>query len=410
MRYCYGTCQSVFDFGKRVRYVKDVRNTIAISVAPDAFNYGVRQNKLSDLVNGQDELLGEMTTGATQKSVGEIAAYFRDKVMPMLDPNKHKTMFLALQAIIRSDDSIEKDTIVDLVNDLTKEQFLAAKRFLPYKTFAGLFIFAVRLDNNKGCGPDVKMLNKEFYAQFQGQTEEISIEKETEHIDPNEITPLITDAQIAIAQARNDGFCPRCGKPLIFKDEDGIEINRSAHVEENGRVMTVCEDCKRAAEVNLSVLADAWLTQDDIDMGLELANLSVGNSPAKKDIITVLMAIDEFEPGENTGINDPHTIAEKIPNEKSLRRKVQNMISPSYQGIQDILNDLSGKNAVDTGQLGFKVGAMWRDMSTSKATQEQLFDALVKRINDKSGHRYKSACEMLICYYIQRCDVFAVPR
>ena len=53
---------------------------------------------------------------------------------------------------------------------------------------------------------------------------------------------------------------------------------------------------------------------------------------------------------------------------------------------------------------------MWRDMSTSKATQEQLFDALVKRINDKSGHRYKSACEMLICYYIQRCDVFAVPR
>ena len=30
MRYCYGTCQSVFDFGKRVRFVKDVRNTIAI--------------------------------------------------------------------------------------------------------------------------------------------------------------------------------------------------------------------------------------------------------------------------------------------------------------------------------------------------------------------------------------------
>ena len=410
MRFCYGTCEAVFDYGKQVRYVKDVRKTVAQSIAFDAFQYGDRQNKLSDLVNGQDELLTEMTDGAKTKSVEEIAAYFRDKVMTVLGANKYKIMLLALQWIIKSDDSIDGDTEVDLVNGLTKKQFLAAKRFLPYKTFAGLFIFAARRDGNKGCGPDVKQLNKEFYLNLQAETDGIIIDKESELITPNEITPLISDAQIAIAQAKNNGYCPRCGKPLVFPDEDGIEINRSAYVRDGDRVITVCEECKKAADVNLSVLADAWSTQDDVDMELLLANLSAGNTPAKQDIISVLMAIDEFEPGQDTGINDPHTIAEKIPREKSFRQKVQNLISPSYKGIQDILNELSGKNAADTVRLGFKVGAMWRDMTPAAATQEQYFDALVKRINDKSGRRYKSACELLICYYIQRCDVFAVPR
>lgn len=410
MKFCYGTCETVFDHGKQVRYVKDIRKIVAQSVAFEAFEYGNRQNKLSDLVNGQENLLKEMVDGAKIKPVDEIAAYFRDKVMQFLDPNKLKIIFLALQWIIKSDDTIDGDTVVDLVNDLTKKEFLAVKRFLPYKTFAGLFIFSVRQDNNKGCGDDVKQLSKEFFTQFQTQAADIIVEKEEEYIAPNEITPLITEAQIAMAQARNDGFCPRCGKPLVFKDEDDIEINRSAYVTFNGRVMTVCEDCKKAAAVDMAVMTDAWSAQDDVDTQLQLADVSAGSFPKRKDIISVLKAIDEFEPGEDTGINDPHTIAEKIPSEKGLRKKVQGLISPSYGGIQRILNDLSGENAIDTAQIGNKVGAMWQSMRGVPATQEQVFDALVKGINDKSGHRFKSACEMLICYYIQRCDVFAVPQ
>lgn len=410
MVFCYGTCEAVFDYGKQVRKVHVVRRVIAQSVANDAFDYGERQNKLSDLAHGRDNLLDEMVDGAKTKPVEEITAHFRDKVMSTLDPNKFKTMFLALQWIIESDDSIDDDTVVDVVNGLTKKQFLTSKRFLPYKTFAGLFIFSVKRDNNKGCGDDVKLLKKDFFAQFQTQTSGITVEKEVEHIDPNEITPLITEAQIAIAQARNDGFCPRCGKPLVFKDEDDIEINRSAHILHNGRVMTVCEDCKKAATVDMTVMTDAWSTQDDVNMQLQLADLSAANIPKRRDIISVLKAIDEFEPGEDTGIHDPHTIAEKIPSERGLRKKVQGLISPTYGGIQKILNDLSGGNAIDTAQIGNKVGAMWQAMRTVPASQEQIFDALVKGINDKSGRRFKSACEMLICYYIQRCDVFAVPK
>lgn len=410
MLFCYGTCEAVFDYGKQVRKVHVVRRVIAQSVAIDAFDYGERQNKLSDLAHGRDNLLDEMVDGAKTKPVEEIAAHFRDKVLQVLDPNKFKTMFLALQWIIESDDSIDGDTVVDLVNGLTKKEFLAAKRFLPYKTFAGLFIFSVKQDNNKGCGDDVNQLSKDFFGQFQAQAADITVEKEEEYIDPNEITPLITKAQIAIAQARNNGFCPRCGKPLVIKDEDDIEINRSAFITHNGRVMTVCEDCKKAADVDITVMTDAWATQDDVEIQLQLADVSASNIPKRRDIISVLEAIDEFEPDEDTGSYDPHTIAEKIPSERGLRKKVQGMISPSYSGIQRILNDLSGENAIDTAQIGNKVGAMWRAMSTVPATQEQIFDALVNGINGKSGNRFKSACEMLICYYIQRCDVFAVPQ
>lgn len=146
----------------------------------------------------------------------------------------------------------------------------------------------------------------------------ITVDKEEEYIDPNEITPLITEAQMAIAQARNNGFCPRCGKPLVIKDEDGIEINRSAYIEHNGRVMTVCEECKKAADVDMTVMTDAWTTQDDVEIQLQLADVSASIIPKRRDIISVLEAIDEFEPGEDTGIHDPHTIAEKNPTEKGF--------------------------------------------------------------------------------------------
>ena len=191
MKFCYGTCETVFDHGKQVRYVKDIRKIVAQSVAFEAFEYGNRQNKLSDLVNGQENLLKEMVDGAKIKPVDEIAAYFRDKVMQFLDPNKFKIIFLALQWIIKSDDTIDGDTVVDLVNGLTKKEFLAAKRFLPYKTFAGLFIFSVRQDNNKGCGDDVKQLSKEFFTQFQTQAADITVEKEEKYIAPNEITTYL---------------------------------------------------------------------------------------------------------------------------------------------------------------------------------------------------------------------------
>ena len=81
MIFCYGTCEAVFDYGKQVRYVKDIRKIVVQSVAFEAFEYGDRQNKLSDLVNGQENLLKEMVDGAKIKPVDEIAASVRDNVM-----------------------------------------------------------------------------------------------------------------------------------------------------------------------------------------------------------------------------------------------------------------------------------------------------------------------------------------
>lgn len=37
MKFCYGTCETVFDHGKQVRYVKDIRKIVAQSVAFEAF-------------------------------------------------------------------------------------------------------------------------------------------------------------------------------------------------------------------------------------------------------------------------------------------------------------------------------------------------------------------------------------
>ena len=68
------------------------------------------------------------------------------------------------------------------------------------------------------------------------------------------------------------------------------------------------------------------------------------------------------------------------------------------------------ENKINKDRLGDKINGMWKAMSYSAVSQRQLFDALVAGLDEKSGHRYQSACQSLVAYYVQRCDVFAPPK
>ena len=140
MKYCYGTFQAVMDMIKRLTEVWKLRDLIAHPLDPEYF-IGDRseQNKLSDLARGENDLPGIMVENAWNKDPNGIAVYFRDKVLNCLRSEMFQLAILVLKDIIKKD-SIDADEIVEVVSGMTKREFLDCKAFMPYKTFAGLFM------------------------------------------------------------------------------------------------------------------------------------------------------------------------------------------------------------------------------------------------------------------------------
>lgn len=411
MRFCYGTYEAIIDYGKRVSYVWKIRSLVARSVAPLAFDaLSNRQNKLSDLAHGRDELLSEMVNTACETDPSAIASYFRDNVLSSLDEDKFKTMILALQDIVAKDDDIEPDTVVDIVNGLTKEQFIATKSFVFYRTLAGLFIYAVRRNNNRGCGDDVSLIDADYFRQFKAYTQSISLVEEDDSINQSQVSDLLSDIDVALARTQNRGVCPECTRPFIRTNEDGVMVDMIDYIiKPQHNPIPICVECKRKLTNGSSERIDELSTvQDILQNESRLIDISSSETPLRKDIIATLEVINDMDVDEATCLRDnPKRISEKIPKDKRLCSKIIQLVTPTYEGVQNILNDLSGQNRIDKERLGRQIKRMWENTQELSASQSSVFNTLVTNINAKSGYRYHEACEILISYYVQRCDVFA---
>ena len=410
MLYCYSVFQSILD-AKRAGKKGVLRNTVIRSVAPKAFGErNIRDQELSDMALGRANLVGDITAGAHASDRTSLPEYFRTKVTPLLKGTEHKHIILALQKVIRDDIGIDDDVVVELCSRRTKKDFLKCTRFSLPDTLAGLFLFAVERNNNIDTNQYVKEIDAAFFDLLKDQLPMIQIVEADEKIDENELQSLISDTKFSIARAKNNRFCPKCGKPIVYINEDGIEVDETDFVFDNGLPVVVCKPCKVALDTSPNLLPDVIATQRRVDIEADLVAVSAGNIPTRNDIIAVLEALDDMDENESTRLSGPASIREKIPDDKGLQKKILNLATPSYTGVMKILNDLSGQNAVNKDRIGEKIHRMWEDMEEQSASQSQIFDALVHVINEKSGRTHKSACETLIAYYIQRCDVFAVSR
>lgn len=415
MKFCYGTFQAVMDVIKRLTEVWKLRDLIAHPLDPEYFiGDRAEQNKLSDLARGESDLPGIMVENACNKDPREIAKYFRDKVLNCLRSEMFQLAILVLKDIIERD-SIGDDEVVEVVSGMTKRDFLDCKAFVPYRTFAGLFIFAVRRNNNAGCKPDVDAIKrKDYFYSFLDKKAEITIIKEDDDsVTASHIAGLLTEMDASLLRSQSGRLCPVCNLPYQRKDAEGEQQDYFDYIRDDARGIhvAVCRTCKPSIQGKPDRIAEYALIQKRKQESFKLIDIASPNSPVKNDLMRVLAEISQMdEPESGSSVLDPKTIEEKISTEKMLCRKVKSLIIPAYREVDLVLNRLSGSNAINKDRLRMKIRHMWESMQWTNQSRSQEFNALVETLDNRSGHQYHEACEVLLAYYIQGCDVFAPPR
>jgi len=403
---CFGTYATILKLCKAKSVTqKWLCGTVLLSVAP---SYDVRTDDgtTSDLILGKKNLSPNVTDFAPTVDARTTSNYFKQNILPLLDGNKKSLIVLALKDIIASDNTIEPDTIVEKVNGMTKETIARRDAFVLDDFLAGIFLYTVVNVENRNCEESVKEITDEYIQFFDAQKTSISFLTAYSKFSIETADEIAIDARCLVLLTETGGKCQKCGRLLGIKKE-GNDVNyaKVVHLSETDDVV-LCVDCEReiqnaSEEDKLALLSD----KHDLEI-LTVARDATSRYTIEKQIEQVLREVDLMDVTDDTQLKiEPVKVENKII-EKRLKERVLFDVRQLYEGVNNALDRLAGENKLNVDKFAKNVKRMYEDASESLTSQSDIYNLLVETLFEKTGRKYREACEIIISYFVQRCEVF----
>ena len=403
---CFGTFATILKIcsAKRISQ-KLLCGTMLLSIAP---TYDIRgeDGTVSDLILGKKNLSPNITDKAPTVDPRAVSNYFKQHILNMLDSNKRSLIILALKDIIASDNTIEPDTIVEIVNGMTKKSIVRRDAFVFEDFIAGVFLYTVLNVENRNCEDSVKETTTEYIQSFEDQKMDISFITTYSNLSMETAYEIAIDARSLVLLAETGGKCQKCGRVLgIKKEGNDVNFAKVVRLSETDEVV-LCVECEReiqnaSEEVKLALLSE----KHDLEV-LMAARDATSRYTIEKQIEQVLREVDLMDVTDDTQLKiEPVKVENKIT-EKRLKERVLFDVRRLYQGVNDALDRLAGENKLNVDKFAKSVKRMYEDASESHISQSAIYNLLVETLFEKTGRKYREACDIIISYFVQRCEVF----
>lgn len=403
---CFGTFATILKFCK-VKSVtqKCLCGTILLSIAP---TYDVRDDDgaTSDLVKCKKNLSPNVTDAALTADVRATSNYFKQHIIPVMDGNKRSLIVLALKNLIASDDTIEPDTIIEKVNEMTKATIAGRDSFVLEDLLAGIFLYTVVNVENRNCEESVKEITDEYIQSFNAQKTNIGFLTAYSKFSMETSDEIAIATHALVLLTETGGKCQKCGRPLgIKKDGNDINYAKVFHLSETNDVV-VCVDCEReiqsaSEEDKVALLSDKHHLEN-----LMVARDATSRYTLEKQIEEVFREVYLMDVTDDTRLKIEPVKVEKKITEKRLKERVLFDVMQLYDGVNNALYRLAGENKLNVDKFAKSVHRMYEDASESLTSQSDIYNMLVDTLFEKTGRKYREACEIIISYFVQRCEVF----
>ena len=396
---CFGTYATVLVKCKACSATqKHLIGTILLAVNE---NYDIRTDDttVSSLVGGKANLSGNITCYIDSQQTTAISAYFREKVIPLLDLNKKVNIVLALRKIIAEDTDISDDRIIEPINNLAKADILTRETVVFDDFLAGLFIYIVKYTNNRKQEQSVKEITDAFIRSFEKRQNEITFIKSYNFKNNAAISTIIADAQIMTLMTECGGTCLRCGKVLSPDNSTIFQLDSQDNIllclNCIGKVQTSEEEQKDLLERKQRA-RENFQTRDAIAVN----SLSI-------EIKKLLAIISTEEPIAVSSLTMNPVKAEKKISDKHLLRKIRNnIVDGMYEMVNDAIEQMAAENKINVKKFRRTIKRMYEDADETSKSQSMIFNNLVEYLFDRAGKQHYEACEVLISYFVQSCEVF----
>ena len=386
-----------------------IGEALLLSIAP-SYESTLTDDRVSAIVNGRDNLPPDVTNGAlsivTSKEQRTLLTALCTKLLLLLDNNKKALVALAIKDLLTSDSGIQNDTVVELVNGITKEAILARDSFVYEELITGIFLYAVIYVTNRGTQDNAKEITAEYINSFETNRTDISFISAYATLDNKELREIAIDAHSLVLLAENEGHCLSCGKPL-GSTVNGLDVNYSSIVRISDTEETLlCVECARQyASMTPEEKSEIVFRKRKL-----AAQAAAREATSKHDldmrINAVIREINGLDVSDQTRLRDePLRVEEKI-SEQRLLRHVLDDVQEQYNGVRESMLRASGENRLNIDVFERNVRRIYEDIRDKYSTQREIYDFMVNKLFEMSGRKYRDACEVLVSCFVQRCEVF----
>ncbi len=289
---------------------------------------------------------------------------------------------------------------------MTKEAVLRRTSFIFIEFLTGIMMYVFKYTSNGGTQADAAQITQEFLEECAADSFSISLIQSYADLSklPSQDVQLSSDDMVLIAESK--GRCLACGRPVGIR-EGARSVNRAKIVTlVSGRRIVTCADC--ASRVN-SMTPDEvdHLEQEQLAIeALTQAEDQIATDRLEFEIEAVLSEVDDMDESQSATLrHDPVRVESKV-RDKRLCGRIRSDVLRLYDGIDDILDRLSGTSAINADRLGRQINRMYEDARENGLTEQQVYQVISGRIDDHTCHKYPEACNAIVSYYVQRCDVF----
>ena len=242
-----------------------------------------------------------------------------------------------------------------------------------------------------------------------------------------------SESDIALYLKEVDFHCPLCGKILRSRSQKKKnKLFEIAHIYPNSptpeqfetlaglrRLGNTCEDYENKIALckNCHSTQDYHTTEDDylslLSIKEKLMKISALEEIASElsledSISNVVEKICQLRAEDITDLNySPLTLSRKFsPADRSLKVKIAGYVTEYYPFIRNLFRDMEGKNGFRLEVISMQVRCCFIKMTDITEDKEVIFDNMVQWLQTKTQCQSTSACEAVISFFVQNCEVF----
>lgn len=244
-------------------------------------------------------------------------------------------------------------------------------------------------------------------------------------------SPTPAEEQLYLREA--EFHCPLCGKDLRHrKQKKANKLYEIAHIYPNSPTqeqyktlaglrrlgrdsetfenkLALCKDCHDAQDYHTSKEEYLELVKIKEKLARKTAlNEATFDLGLQQDIATVIGRICALQDEEFEKLNySPVALANKFAcNERLLKSRIAAYVINYYPYIRDLFRNMEGKNGFRINVLSMQIKSAFTKMEDISIDKEEIFNQLVEWIYSKTLSVSRSACEAIVSFFVQNCEVF----
>ncbi len=405
-RLCLGSFLSVLVHCKaNSSSQKEINGTLLLSIDPDDDRRN-DDNLANAIIKGRANPPRNVMGKLSAANPSDVATYFKENLCKVLDCNKKANIVLAIRDIIDKDITILNDTVVDLISGMKKKEIVEGNYFVFCDFLAGIFLYAIKYPSNmaKGLSTAIAEITQDYILSFDANAGDVNVVNDRFVLDVTVADEVVADAHILALYTDTGGTCVKCGRPLAVHRK-GTDVNYAHLLKIEDQEFIVCGNCENEILASsddkrtvlfeeMKALKDAAMVRDDM-----------AQNEIEREIEEILREVSVLEESDDTKLKKSAAPVENKILDPGLKKDILNDVRPLYEGVNDILDRLAGESSINVDVFARKVHRMFED-AEGKMEQEELFNMLVDTLYNKTGHKHKRACRIIISYFVQRCEVF----